>query len=118
MDLFVIGTIVALFLVLLVLSLLVNRMPATKSFEETKAEKRLLADQLKQSTRRSKSGSAANAVASGAKSSKQQSQNQQKHKKTVPNKQPAETVPHVEFVLEEIIPEVVTAVKVGVAYIE
>lgn len=116
MDLFVLGTIVVVFLVLLAASLLVNKMPSGKTFEEVQAEKKLLADQMKQQSRPAKqkggtqsSGKAkakpvtaqANASAPSAAGGKKGKNNNKGAVAATVKIEEVET-PHVEFVAEEI----------------
>lgn len=108
MDLFVLGTIFVVFLVLLVASLLVNKMPSGKTFEEVQAEKKQLADQMKQQSRPGKQkGGGGNTTNkqkakaeknSGAAAGKKAAGGKAANKTTVK----VEEEPHVEFVEEEI----------------
>lgn len=102
MDLFVLVTIVIVFLVLLAASLLVNKMPSGKTFEQVQAEKKQLADQMKQQSRPAKQkgggggGNAAKGAGKGRKGKKQQQEAEEEQQQEVIAE------PHVEFVEEQI----------------
>lgn len=103
MDLFVLGTIVVVFLVLLGASLLVNKMPSGKTFEEVQQEKKQLADQMKQHSRPAKPKGATNN--NGASNKGKEKKGKKPPAKTQSVKQeeedPAEGS-HVEFVEEPV----------------
>lgn len=128
MDLFVVGTIVVVFLVLLAASLLVNKMPSGKTFEEVQREKKLLADQMKQQSRPAKqkggggAGGSQGAQGGAGKAGKKANAGQEKKssKKVKVEEVPVEVAPvvvaaaHVEFVEEEIyLSEDMPVVKVS-----
>lgn len=128
MDLFVVGTIVVVFLVLLAASLLVNKMPSGKTFEEVQREKKLLADQMKQQSRPAKqkggggAGGFQGAQGGAGKAGKKPNAGQEKKssKKVKVEEVPVEVAPvvvaaaHVEFVEEEIyLSEDMPVVKVS-----
>lgn len=129
MDLFVVGTIVVVFLVLLAASLLVNKMPSGKTFEEVQREKKLLADQMKQQSRPAKqkggggAGGSQGAQGGAGKAGKKANAGQEKKsskKVKVEDVVPVEVAPvvvaaaHVEFVEEEIyLSEDMPVVKVS-----
>lgn len=102
MDLFVLGTILVVFLVLLIASLLVNKMPSGKTFEEVQAEKKQLADQMKQQSRpaKPKGGTSASSGKKG-KAAEKKSGKAAAAKGQVKIEEVAPEV-HVEFVAEEI----------------
>lgn len=95
-------TIVIVFLVLLAASLLVNKMPSGKTFEQVQAEKKQLADQMKQQSRPAKQkgggggGNAAKGAGKGRKGGKKQQQEAEGEQQEVIAE------PHVEFVEEQI----------------
>lgn len=111
MDLFVLGTIVVVFLVLLAASLLVNKMPSGKTFEQVQAEKKQLDAQMKQQSRPAKQkgggGSNAGKANKGGKAPAAQEKKGKKAAKAVTQEeveeeQVVETTPRVEFVEEKI----------------
>lgn len=106
MDLFVLGTIVVVFLVLLIASLLVNKMPSGKTFEEVQAEKKQLADQMKQQSRPAKPKGGTNASSGkkgkGAAEKKSGKGGGAAKGQTVKIEEVVPAEAHVEFVHEEI----------------
>lgn len=121
MDLFVLGTIVVVFLVLLAASLLVNKMPSGKTFEEVQKEKKQLADQMKQQSRPAKVKGGSSGGASGKGKDKNKGKNKQ-NKTTVQQQQQPKAEPevdsaeesHVEFAEEPVyLSEDLPVVKVS-----
>lgn len=106
MDLIVLGTIVVVFLVLLAASLLVNKMPSGKTFEQVQAEKKQLADQMKQQSRpgKQKGGGGANAGKgkAGGGAQEKKNHNGKKAPKVVAEEAVVVEEQHVEFVEEQI----------------
>lgn len=118
MDLFVLGTIVVVFLVLLAASLLVNKMPSGKTFEQVQAEKKQLDAQMKLQSRPAKlKGGGTKTKAGKANGGAGQDKKGKKQPVKVQEEEEAEAVtsaPRVEFAEEDIyLSEDMPVVKVS-----
>lgn len=118
MDLFVLGTIVVVFLVLLAASLLVNKMPSGKTFEQVQAEKKQLDAQMKLQSRPAKlKGGGPKTKAGKANGGAGQDKKGKKQPVKVQEEEEAEaetSAPRVEFAEEDIyLSEDMPVVKVS-----
>lgn len=114
------GTIVVVFLVLLAASLLVNKMPSGKTFEQVQAEKKQLDAQMKLQSRPAKQkGGGAKAKAGKANGGAGQDKKGKKQPVKVQEEEEEEaaaetSAPHVEFAEEHIyLSEDMPVVKVS-----